>query len=105
MEQNRLLKHFVAFKFHDHSSDQEVKHVVDAFVKLKDSVQSVHHLEWGVNMSPENFHQGFTHCFTISFRAEADLANYQRHPSHMAFQDILKPHMDKVFVVDFWVDI
>ena len=54
-------------------------------------------------MSPEHLDQGFTHCFVLTFSNEKDLASYQLHPAHKAFQTILKPHMDKVFVVDYFV--
>jgi hypothetical protein len=48
--------------------------------------------------------QGFTHCFTLTFSSEKDLADYQQNPDHKAFQAVLKPHMDKVFVVDYFVE-
>ena len=60
-------------------------------------------MEWGLNMSQEHLDQGFTHCFVLTFSSEKDLASYQVHPAHKAFQEVLKPHMDKVFVVDYFV--
>jgi len=84
--QNRIgqLKHVVLFTFKASSSAQEVENVA--------------------HMSPEHLDQGFTHCFTLTFNSEKDLADYQSHPEHKAFQTILKPHMDKVFVVDYFVE-
>ena len=42
--------------------------------------------------------------FTLTFNSEKDLADYQQNPDHKAFQTVLKPHMDKVFVVDYFVE-
>lgn len=98
----KLLRHVVIFKFNDSSTAQEVQNVADTFYALKQSVPQIKAMEWGINNSPENFNQGFTHCFIISFKSEKDLADYQNNASHKAFQEVLKPHMEKVFVVDYW---
>ncbi|MCP9745087.1 Dabb family protein [Lacihabitans sp. CS3-21] len=99
----KLLRHVVIFKFNDSSSAEDVQNVADTFYALKKSVPQIKDMEWGINNSPEQFNQGFTHCFIISFKSEKDLADYQNDPSHKAFQEVLKPHMEKVFVVDYWV--
>jgi hypothetical protein len=99
----KLLRHVVIFKFNDSSSAEDVQNVADTFYALKKSVPQIKDMEWGINNSPEKFNQGFTHCFIISFKSEKDLADYQNDPSHKAFQEVLKPHMEKVFVVDYWL--
>ncbi|HLO44824.1 MAG TPA: Dabb family protein [Leadbetterella sp.] len=99
----KLLRHVVIFKFNDSSSAEDVQHVADTFYALKKSVPQIKDMEWGINNSPEQFNQGFTHCFIISFKSEKDLADYQNNSNHKAFQEVLKPHMEKVFVVDYWV--
>ena len=97
------LKHVVLFTFKASSSTASVDSVVKAFNHLYGTVPQVKNMEWGLNMSPEHLDQGFTHCFSLTFSNEKDLADYQLHPAHKAFQTILKPHMDKVFVVDYFV--
>jgi Stress responsive A/B Barrel Domain len=99
----KLLRHVVIFKFNDSSSAEDVQLVADTFYALKKSVPQINKMEWGINNSPEQFNQGFTHCFIISFKSEQDLSDYQNNPNHKAFQEVLKPHMEKVFVVDYWV--
>jgi hypothetical protein len=97
-----LLRHVVIFKFKESSSKASVDSVVNAFVALKDKIPVVKKLEWGLNDSPENWHQGFTHCFILTFANKKDRDEvYQVHPAHKAFQKILGPHMEKVFVVDY----
>ncbi len=102
-ETTKLLRHVVIFKFKDSSSAADIQKVADTFFALKKIVPQIVDMEWGINNSPENFNQGFTHCFMLSYKSEQDLASYQQHPAHKAFQEVLKPHMEKVFVVDYWV--
>ncbi|MCA9181727.1 MAG: Dabb family protein, partial [Planctomycetales bacterium] len=45
---------------------------------------------------------GFTHCFLLTFKSEADRDSYLPHPAHRAFGAALKPHLEKVLVVDYW---
>lgn len=100
--EKKLLRHVVIFKFKDTSSPEDIQKVADTFYALKDQVPQIVTMEWGINNSPENFNQGFTHCFVLSYKSESDLASYQEHSAHKAFQEVLKPHMEKVFVVDYW---
>jgi hypothetical protein len=104
--QNKVgkLKHIVLFTFKASSTPQEVDNVAKTFTALYGKVPQVKKMEWGINMSPEHLDQGFTHCFTLTFNTEKDLADYQQNPDHKAFQAVLKPHMDKVFVVDYFVE-
>ena len=102
-ETEKQLRHVVLFTFKATSSSKSVDSVVKAFNHLYGAVPQVKKMEWGLNMSPEHLDQGFTHCFVLTFSSEKDLADYQLHPAHKAFQTILKPHMDKVFVVDYFV--
>jgi hypothetical protein len=97
-----VLRHVVLFKFKESSSPAQVQEVADAFRGLYGKVPQVKSFEWGINNSPENFNEGFTHCFVLTFSSEKDRADYQLDPAHLAFQKILRPHMEKVFVVDYW---
>lgn len=97
------LRHLVLFTFKATSSKEDVAKVTRTFNDLYGKVPEVKNMEWGLNMSPEHLDQGFTHCFVLTFSSEKDLASYQVHPAHKAFQEVLKPHMDRVFVVDYFV--
>ncbi len=97
------LRHVVLFTFKATSTKEEVANVTRTFNDLYGKVPEVKKMEWGLNMSPEHLDQGFTHCFVLTFSSEKDLASYQLNPAHKAFQEVLKPHMDKVFVVDYFV--
>lgn len=101
-DSNRLLRHVVMFAFKDTASDADVKTVVDAFAKLPHQISEIAAYEYGVNNSPENLNDGLTHCFLVTFKSEADREAYLPHPAHKAFVEVLKPHLDKAVVVDYW---
>ncbi|MEM9478559.1 MAG: Dabb family protein [Verrucomicrobiota bacterium] len=94
-------RHVVLFKFKDTSSKEDVQKVEKAFVALKDKIDLIQDFEWGTNVSPEGLDDGFTHCFLATFKNKADLEAYLPHPDHKKFVEILKPHLDKVLVVDY----
>ncbi len=100
----KMLRHVVMFKFKDASTPAEVKTVEDAFRALPSKIIEIKSLEWGTNNSPENLNDGFTHCFFVSFTSESDRASYLPHPAHQAFVEVLKPHLDKVMVIDYWAE-
>ena len=100
----KLLRHAVLFKFKDSSAVADIKTVENAFKALPAQIKEIKAFEWGTNNSPENLNQGFTHCFFVSFASEADRAVYLPHPAHLAFVEVLKPHLDKVLVLDYWAE-
>lgn len=104
-KKERLLRHVVIFKFKDQSSAEDIDKVNKAFHALPEAIPVIKDFEWGLNHSPENFHQDFTHCYLVTFASEADRDSvYAPHPQHQAFVKILQPHLEKVFVVDYWTN-
>ena len=101
-KQGKSLRHVVMFKFKDSSQPADIKKVEDAFRALPSKISAIKSLEWGTNNSPERLNQGFTHCFFVSFASEKDREDYLPHPAHKEFGTILRPHLDKVLVVDYW---
>lgn len=105
MNENKLLRHVVLFKFKAETSAQEIQILHEAFCALPDKIPEIHSFEWGLNKSPENFHQGFTHCYLVTFQSEAERdQGYTPNPDHQAFVRALKVHLEKVFVVDYWAN-
>lgn len=95
------LRHVVLFKFKDTASPEDIKKVEDAFRALPAKIPAIERFEWGTNVSPENLNQGFTHCFLLTFRDEKGRDEYLPHPAHKEFGQLLRPHLDKVLVVDY----
>ena len=99
-----VLRHAVFFSFKESSSDQDIQGVVDAFAALPGKIDSIKDFQYGVNNSPEGLDDGFTHCFLLTFADDAGRQAYLPHPAHKAFGDVLRPHMESVFVIDYWGD-
>ena len=100
--ESKLLRHVVIFKFKDSSTADDVKTIVNAFRELPSKIDVIAGFEWGTDVSPEMKSDGFTHCFFITFASEKDRDAYLPHPAHQAFVSVVKPHVDKVLVVDYW---
>ncbi|WP_236621940.1 Dabb family protein [Novipirellula maiorica] len=103
-KESRVLRHAVFFSFKESSSPEEIDAVAKAFEQLPSKIDSIVDFDWGVNNSPEGLDDGFTHCFLLSFADEAGRAEYLPHPAHKEFGDTLRPHMEDVFVIDYWGD-
>ena len=99
---NKLLRHVVMFKFNESSTAADVAKVVEAFRSLPSKISEVAEFEYGTNNSPEGLDNGFTHCFLITFKSEKDRQVYLTHAAHGQFVETLKPHLDKVQVIDYW---
>lgn len=104
-QEEKVLRHVVIFKFNDESSEEDVERLNQAFNALANAIPVVKGFEWGINDSPENLHQDFTHCYLLTFASEKDRDSvYTPHPQHQAFVQSLQPHLEKVFVVDYWTN-
>ncbi len=101
-QSEKVLRHAVFFKFKDDSSEADVAKVVAAFDALPKKIDTIKDYQAGKNFSVAGFDDGFTHCFFLTFADEAGRATYLPHPDHKAFGVTLRPHLDKVFVVDYW---
>lgn len=105
MENEKLLRHVVIFKFNDDASEEAVAEINKNFGELKEHIPVIQDFEWGLNDSPEDFHQDFTHCYLLTFKSEEDRDSiYTPHPKHQEFVASLQPHIEKVFVVDYWAN-
>ena len=105
LKKEKLLRHVVIFKFNDDSSEEDVNRLNESFNALADAIPVIKDFEWGINDSPEDFDQDFTHCYFLTFESEEDRDKiYTPHPAHQAFVKSLQPHLEKVFVVDYWTN-
>ena len=95
------LRHAVFFKFKDDAAVEDVQKVEVAFAALPSKIDTIKAFEWGTNNSPERHSHDFTHCFMVTFADDAGRETYLPHEAHQAFVEVLKPHLDKVRVLDF----
>ena len=96
------LRHVVLFKFKPDATQSQIDAVVHAFSELPGKIAEIDDYEWGTDNSPEKLSKGFTHCFFVTFKSEADRDTYLTHTDHQAFVAILKPILEDATVVDYW---
>lgn len=95
------LKHVVLFKFKEDVSQDKIDELIAGYKALPAKVEEMKHFEWGPDVSVEDLHQGFTHCFITTFENAAGRDAYIPHEAHQAYVKELFPHLDKILVVDF----
>ena len=98
----KVLRHVVLFKFKDESKPEEIAKVIQAFEALPKKIDVIRDFEWGTDVGAENLAQGFTHCFLVTYADTKGRDAYLPHPAHEEFKTLVKPHLDKVLVVDYW---
>jgi len=98
----QVLRHIVMFQFKQDASAEDIRKIENAFSALPSKVPEIYGFEWGTDVSTENLQRGFTHCFIVSFRSEADRDAYASSPAHQEFGAMLKPCLGEVMVLDYW---
>ncbi|MDA1229400.1 MAG: Dabb family protein [Planctomycetota bacterium] len=97
-----VLRHVVIFKFKPEVTAAQLDEVNRAFQNLKIAIPQIQDFERGLNNSPEEKNQGFTHGYLLTFASEADRDAYLPHPDHKKFGALLGGKLDDVFVFDYW---
>ena len=97
-----MLRHVVLFAFKEGTPPEKVKEIEKAFAALPSKIPTICDFEWGTNNSPEGLNDGFTHCFLVTFKDDKGRAVYLPHKAHKEFVDLLKPHLEKALVVDYF---
>ena len=94
-------RHVVLFKFKDDATKAQIKHIEQEFAALPKKINTITGYEWGIDVTPNNKAQGFTHCFIVTFKDKAGLDVYIPHAAHEAFVKELMVILDKFLVIDF----
>lgn len=97
-----MLRHVVLFRWKPETSAEKVREIENAFRSLPGRIPQIAGFEWGRDVSVQNLHLGFTHCFVVSFASEADRDVYAVHPDHLAFIALCTPHREGILVVDYF---
>jgi hypothetical protein len=97
-----FLRHMVLLKFKQDTSPEKLKEIESAFCALPNKINAIYDFEWGIDVSVEGKTQGFTHCFMVTFRNEADRDAYLPHSAHEEFCAMMRSYLEKVLVLDYW---
>lgn len=97
-----MLRHVVLFKWKPETPPEKIAEIEAAMHALQSQIPQIAGYEWGTDVSVQGLSQGFTHCFVVSFRSEADRDIYAPHPAHAAFLALSKPHREVVMTFDYF---
>ena len=100
--EEKVLRHVVLFAWQAETPAEKIQEIEKAFAALPEKINTIIDFEWGTDVSVENLTQGYTHAFLVTFEDEAGREVYLPHPDHKTFVDLIKPHMEKVLVIDYW---
>ena len=95
------VKHMVAFKFKDGTSEADIDKLNAAFRELPDKIDVIRTFDMGLNNSPEKLNKGCTHGYLLTFDSDAERDIYLNHPAHKEFGALAGKMLADVFVVDF----
>lgn len=101
-KRSNRLRHVVCFKYKEGTSEKKISDINKAFRALKQKIDGIIGFEMGTNNSPEGLNKGFTHCYLVTFDSEESREKYLPHPAHKEFVSLLKPHLEDVYVIDYW---
>lgn len=105
MAATNQLRHVVLFKFKENTSAEDITRLENEFrVLATEKISQVKEYEWGKNVSKEKLDHGYTHCFILTFANEQDRDIYIDHPDHVAYVNLLKPHLAEPTVIDYWMN-
>ena len=91
----KVLRHVVMYKFKDGLPVAQIQEVVDAFAGLPKKIDTILGFEKGTNVSAEGKSEGFTHMFVVTFKDQAGLDVYLKHPAHDDYVKVVKDLADE----------
>lgn len=97
-----MLRHVVLFSWRTETPEAKIHEIEAAFSSLPGKIDTIHAFEWGTDVSVENLSQGYSHCFVVTFLTAEGRDIYLPHPDHQEFVELIKPHLGKVLVFDYW---
>ena len=98
----KVLRHAVYLAFKETATKAEVQAVIDQFASLENEIPAIIDFEMGINNSPENLDDGFTHCFLVTFADVNGLQSYLAHPGHVGLVNKATPFAANMFVMDYF---
>jgi len=99
----KQMRHIVIFKYNPTATAVEIEKVTNALSDLQNKIPGIVAFEHGINDSPENKNNGFTHVYQFTFEDSDARDTYLPHPEHQKFGELLGEMkiVEDVFVVDY----
>lgn len=90
-----MIQHILLIKYKSNVKAEEINKVRKVFESIPDKIESVLTVERGINSSPENLNQGYTHSVFMTLPNEVGRNKYLPHPEHKSlifFQTATRRH-------------
>lgn len=98
-----MIRHILLIKFKDSAEPSAIEHLRALFDAIPSNIEGVDAVEWGLNDSPENKNQGYTHSVLMTFSDEAGRQAYLPHPEHEALKEVFGPLLEDIIVFDYQI--
>jgi hypothetical protein len=98
-----MIRHILLIKFKKSAEQSQINELKALFDSMPNNVKGVISVEWGLNDSPENKNQGYTHSVLMTFANEEARQNYLPHPEHEVLKEVLIPMLEDIVVFDYQV--
>ena len=96
-----MIQHNVLFKWKPSMTPAIEAAAFAAFRAMAKQIPGIVSVSVGHQNSPEGLGKGYQVGLSVVFTDVAARDAYLPHPAHKAFGKVLRPHLDKVLVIDF----
>jgi len=96
-----MIREVVLVAFREGVPAERLRAFETAFTALRQQIDEIRELEWGLNASRENLAAGFSHCFLVTFDNLAARDRYVDHPDHRAVLAMMDTWIERRLVVDY----
>ncbi len=97
-----VVRDVVLLKFKETTPPDQVDAAVTRFLNLKDQIAEIQSIEGGLNISPEQLSEGYTHVFVLTFRNQVNRNAYIRHPARAAFIRSMSTELERCLIMDYF---
>jgi hypothetical protein len=95
-----MVEHIVLFKIKESAGDDVRAELKRRLLALSNDIPGIIHATFGANFTSRG--KGYTHGFVVRFTNQDSLANYQKHPLHVAVvEGLVRPNCDDVLALDY----
>jgi hypothetical protein len=96
-----MIRHILFISFSDDATEEQIDKIRFTFLQIKEKVDGIENVEWGINDSQEGKNRGFTHCVLMTFSDEQARQRYLPHPAHEKLKIIFRPVLRDILVLDY----
>ncbi|USD67990.1 Dabb family protein [Vibrio sp. SCSIO 43136] len=96
-----MIRHILLIKFKPEAAECDIAKLKFLFETMPNKIKGVTAVEWGINDSPENKNQGYTHSVLMTFANDEARERYLPHPEHDALKVVFRPLLEDIVVFDY----